>query len=79
MTEPGWVMLAKAIVTNDGGLSKYIDFAMRWKIKEDEWNQTINFCTSANSTKTSTNVETKKIKTHVNRKNDEFISDAFRL
>jgi hypothetical protein len=35
-------MLAKAIVVK-GGLSKYIDYAKRWKKKEYEWSQTINF------------------------------------
>ena len=33
----GWTMLAKAIVTRDSGLRKYIDYAGRWKKREDEW------------------------------------------
>jgi len=30
-------MLAKAIVVNSGGLSQYINYAKRWKKKEEEW------------------------------------------
>ena len=29
--EFGWTLLAKAIVTSNGGLAKYIDYAKRWK------------------------------------------------
>ena len=33
----GWTMLAKAIIANDGGLEKYINYAKRAKQKQDEW------------------------------------------
>ena len=33
----GWTLLAKAIVANSGGLGKYIEFAQKWKKKEEEW------------------------------------------
>lgn len=36
-SDPYWTMLAKAIVTNEGGLAKYIDYAKKWKLKEHEW------------------------------------------
>lgn len=36
-TEFGWTLLAKAIVANTGGLGKYIDYAKKWKLKEEEW------------------------------------------
>ena len=42
------MLLAKAIVANDGGLSKYINYASKWKTKEEEWHKTINFVTSDN-------------------------------
>ena len=35
--EFGWTLLAKAIVANSGGLGKYIDYAKKWKKKEEEW------------------------------------------
>lgn len=33
----GWTTLAKAIVTKESGLRKYVDYAKRWKEKETEW------------------------------------------
>jgi hypothetical protein len=37
--ENGWTTLAKAIVTRDSGLRKYVDYAKRWKQKEIQWNR----------------------------------------
>ena len=33
----GWTILAKAIVSNEGGLQKYINYAQRFKEKIQDW------------------------------------------
>ena len=33
----GWTMLAKAIIAKESGLKRYVDYAKKWKEKEQEW------------------------------------------
>lgn len=39
LSENAWTTLAKAIVTKECGLKKYIEYAKKFKTQENEWKQ----------------------------------------
>ncbi|CAI2369272.1 unnamed protein product [Moneuplotes crassus] len=43
LSDRGWLLLAKAIVSDSSGLGKYISYAKKWKKKEEEWSSHVIF------------------------------------